>query len=102
MKKYFSQTRDFTFLTILFFGTACNGQVKTNESKPIPNVIRSFKPASLAPDFDTTMVSQYIRSIFQDSKDNLWFGTLGDGVAKYDASTSLSINTERSRSVKTN
>ncbi len=77
------------FMTVVFC-TSCNGQVKSNESKQIPKIIRSFKPASLAPDFDTTLVSQYIRSIFQDSKDNLWFGTLGDGVVKYDASTSLS------------
>ncbi len=77
----------YMLLLMAIFCTSCNGQVKTNESKPIPKVIRSFKPASLAPDFDTTLVSQYIRSIFQDSKDNLWFGTIGDGVVKYDVKT---------------
>lgn len=77
---------------IAAFCTSCNGQVKSNASKPIPKVIRNFKPVGLAPDFDTTLVSQYIRSIFQDSKDNLWFGTIGDGVVKYDASTSLSTS----------
>lgn len=66
---------------------SCNGQVKTNDSKPIPKVVRNFKPVALAPDFDTTLVSQYIRSIFQDSNDNLWFGTIGDGVVKYDVKT---------------
>lgn len=80
----------YALFVMVVFCTSCNGQVKSNASKPIPKVIRSFKPASLAPDFDTTLVSQYIRSIFQDSKDNLWFGTIGDGVVKYDASTSLS------------
>lgn len=70
-------------LLVVIFCTSCNGQVKSNASKPIPKVIRNFKPAALAPDFDTTLVSQYIRSIFQDSKDNLWFGTIGDGVVKY-------------------
>ncbi|GGD60178.1 hypothetical protein GCM10011514_25150 [Emticicia aquatilis] len=78
-----------SFLVVVFC-TSCNGQVKSNASKPIPKVIRSFKPAALAPDFDTTLVSQYIRSIFQDSKGNLWFGTIGDGVVKYVASTLLS------------
>lgn len=80
---------------ILFFCflTYCNGQEKTNTlkypitSKPGPTVIRNFKAVALAPDFDTTLVSQYIRSIFQDSKGNLWFGTLGEGVVRYDAST---------------
>lgn len=32
---------------------------------------------------DTTLVSQYIRSIYQDSKGNLWFGTVTEGVCRY-------------------
>lgn len=39
------------------------------------------------PDFDTTHVSQYIRSIFQDSRENLWFGILGEGIVRYDKNT---------------
>ncbi len=77
----------YVLFMVVVFCTSCNGQVKTNASKPIPKIIRSFKPVALAPDFDTTLVSQYIRSIFQDSKDNLWFGTIGDGVVKYDVKT---------------
>lgn len=77
----------YALFIMVVFCTSCNGQVKSNASKPIPKVIRNFKPAALAPDFDTTLVSQYIRSIFQDSKDNLWFGTIGDGVVKYDVKT---------------
>ncbi len=78
----------FSFLTIF---TACSGQEKTNTFKvpntikPSPRVIKNFKSVALAPDFDTTLVSQYIRSIFQDSKGNLWFGTLGEGVVRYNA-----------------
>lgn len=80
----------FTFLIIF---TSCNGQEKTktvteqNSSRQGPRVIRNFRAAAMAPDFDTTLVSQYIRSIFQDSKGNLWFGTLGEGVVKYDVKT---------------
>ena len=33
MKKYFSQTQAFTFLTILIFGTSCNRQVKKDLPK---------------------------------------------------------------------
>lgn len=77
----------YALLLMVVFCTSCNGQVKSNASKSIPKVIRSFKPVALAPDFDTTLVSQYVRSIFQDSKDNLWFGTIGDGVVKYDVKT---------------
>lgn len=80
----------FSFLTIF---TACKGQVKTNTpkdlilSEPGPTVIKNFKSVGVAPSFDTTLVSQYIRSIFQDSKGNLWFGTIGEGVVRYDVKT---------------
>ena len=80
----------FSFLAIF---TSCNGQEKANPlkdpntSKAGPTVIKNFKAVGIAPDFDTTLVSQYIRSIFQDSKGNLWFGTIGEGVVRYDVKT---------------
>lgn len=80
-------------LSFLMIATACKGQEKTNPlkdpvaSKTLPTVIKKIKAAALAPDFDTTLVSQYIRSIFQDSKGNLWFGTIGEGVVRYDKKT---------------
>lgn len=80
------------FIFLIIF-TSCSGQEKTktlispDTSNPGPTVIRNFKAVGLAPDFDTTLVSQYIRSIFQDSKGNLWFGTLGEGVVRYDEKT---------------
>jgi len=70
---------------------SCNGQVGTNsniESNPSmrsPAVVKNFR--TTVPNFDTSVVSQYIRSIFQDSKGNLWFGTIKDGVARYDGNT---------------
>lgn len=57
------------------------------ESDHVLKVIRNFKASAVAPDFDTTLVSQYIRSIFQDSKGHLWFGTIGEGVVRYDEKT---------------
>lgn len=78
----------FSFLIVL---TSCNGQEKTKTSitppKSIssPTVIKNF--STTAPNFDTTLVSQYIRSIFQDSKGALWFGTLDEGVVRYDKET---------------
>ena len=79
----------FGFLTIF---TSCNGQEKAkdvkepNTSVTGPEVIRHFKATGMGPDFDTTLVSQYIRSIFQDSKGNLWFGSF-DGIVRYDIKT---------------
>jgi ligand-binding sensor domain-containing protein len=81
------------FFSFLIIFTSCTGQVKTNTikdpntSKSGPTVIKNFKAVASAPDYDTTLVSQYIRSIFQDSKGNLWFGTIGEGVVRYDVKT---------------
>jgi len=78
------------FLTLL---SSCHGQKKANNGeedsaiKAGPTIIKNFKSVGLSPDYDTTLVSQYIRSIFQDSKGNLWFGTIGEGVVKYDKKT---------------
>lgn len=74
------------FLTMFAF---CNGQGIINTPKDLhgPTVIKNFRSAATAPDFDTTLVSQYIRSIFQDSRGNLWFGTIGEGAVRYDTKT---------------
>lgn len=83
----------YALVSVVIFCTSCSGQEKTNTQKgsntpkPSPKVIKNFKSVGVAPDFDTTLVSQYIRSIFQDSKGNLWFGTIGEGVVRYDQKT---------------
>jgi ligand-binding sensor domain-containing protein len=80
----------FGFLIICTYG---HGQEKSSARKNVitsksnPTVIRNFKSVGKAPDFDTTLVSQYIRSIFQDSKGNLWFGTIDEGAVRYDGKT---------------
>jgi ligand-binding sensor domain-containing protein len=79
-----------SFLTIL---TSCNGQEKaktqkdSDTSKPSPAVVKNFQSVGLTPNTDNTLVSQYIRSIFQDSKGNFWFGTVGEGVVRHDEET---------------
>jgi ligand-binding sensor domain-containing protein len=75
----------FTFLTILVFGTACNGQVKkglpkekVSESKIIPvGRPKLVKTQSSQP-------SDNINSSIQDTAGNLWFGTTSEGVYIYD------------------
>jgi ligand-binding sensor domain-containing protein len=39
-------------------------------------------------------ISEYIRRIFQDKKGNLWFGTNGDGVCRYDGKTLTYFSTK--------
>ena len=59
----------YLLLITFFVSNACQSQDKATAN---PRVIRNFEAVSLAPDFDTTLVIQYIRSIFQD---NLWYNT---------------------------
>jgi ligand-binding sensor domain-containing protein len=66
----------FTFLTILLFGTACNGQDKKGlpkEKVAHPKLIKTIG----SPNYN-------VRCGLQDKAGNLWFGTHGNGLYKYD------------------
>lgn len=39
----------------------------------------------------SSQISQYIRRMFQDRNGNIWFGTNGDGLARYDARLNNSV-----------
>lgn len=78
------------------FINACNGQLLINSPKETshlkktsPLVIGTPPPLfpSHNPYNDFGLVSQYIRTIFQDSKGNFWFGPAGQSVARYDEKT---------------
>jgi ligand-binding sensor domain-containing protein len=73
MKKVFSQIQVFTFLTILLFGTACNGQVKKDlpKEKEHPKLIKNIGNGN-------------VQCGLQDKAGNLWFGTSDNGLYKYD------------------
>lgn len=53
---------------------------------PVPTQIGpvSPRPAIATAPNPAAQISQYIRRIFQDKSGNLWFGTNGDGVCRYD------------------
>jgi ligand-binding sensor domain-containing protein len=74
-----------TFLTILIFGTSCNGQV--GNDLPKENVIESKIISAGQPKLIKTQGSQTSDNIgcsLQDKAGNLWFGTTGEGVYKFD------------------
>lgn len=96
MQKAYSYAHICPLLFIMFLAISCNGQVnknspkdKPNTSKPSPKIIGTPPPlfSQHNPYNDTGLVSQYIRSIFQDSKGNFWFGPAGQSVARYDEKT---------------
>jgi ligand-binding sensor domain-containing protein len=76
MKKYFSHIQVFTLLTILIFGTSCNGQVKKDlpKEKEHPKLMKTISD----PQFGN------VRCSLQDNEGNLWFGTTEKGLYKYD------------------
>lgn len=95
MKKYFSQTQAFTFLTILIIGTSCNGQVK--KDLPKEKVSESKTISDRQPKLIKTQGSQpsdNVHCSMQDKVGNLWFGTTGEGVYKYDGKSFIQFTVE--------
>lgn len=74
MKKYFTPRHFLTFLTILFFGPACNGPDKSGLLKEHPKLIKTIGN----PRYGNVQCS------LQDKAGNLWFGTTENGLYKYD------------------
>jgi Two component regulator propeller len=65
----------FTLLTILLFGTTCNGPVKNDlpKEKEHPKLMKTISD----PRFGN------VRCSLQDKEGNLWFGTTEKGLYKY-------------------
>lgn len=72
-----------TLLTVL--SVSCSSQEKTVETAEIE------KPAEQK---NASQIGQYVVETFQDSKGNLWFGTLEKGVAKYDGNKLVFLTIE--------
>jgi len=56
----------------------CNSQEKEVNLNEFENAVKDNRASQIA---------QYVVKVFEDSKGNLWFGTLENGVAKYDGNT---------------
>jgi ligand-binding sensor domain-containing protein len=75
----------FSLLIILSFLTSCGGQVKTNT--PNYSVAKTKSIYTGQPKLIKTQGSKIddeVRCSFQDKAGNLWFGTTGEGVYRYD------------------
>lgn len=66
-------------LFLLAVITACSAQPNSNASNP---------GSTAMPETDTP-IDEYVVELFEDSKGNLWFGTIMSGVARYTPSTLL-------------
>ena len=72
-----------TLLTIL--SVSCNSQGKKTETAEIDNQTEQKK---------ASQIGEYVVETFQDSKGNLWFGTLEKGVAKFDGNNLKYLTTK--------
>lgn len=61
-------------LCVTLFTASCNAQTPASTEGGTGD----------PPAIDTTQLSAYIVAAFEDSKGNLWFGTVGDGVVRYE------------------
>ena len=75
----------FSLLLLLIFFTSCNGQTKTEQAKE--TVVEQLSFTSKNPKLTQTQGTtehQNVHCILQDKHGNIWFGTTGEGVYRYD------------------
>lgn len=85
---------------------SCNGKKGGSDLQPInlnkkleQHTSKTNKDHSNFPNFDTQMISQVVRTIFQDSKGNLWFGTQ-NGAFKFNGDSLIHIDDIQSETRK--
>ncbi len=82
----------------------CTGQVKEKSvndkiENGLNNQSSNLKQATTFPQIHTNlngMVSEFVRSMYQDTKGNYWFGTNGNGIIRYDGKTLERVTIEQS------
>ena len=65
----------------VLFLASCSGQVPASAER------QATASSSTQAATDTTQVAEYIVAAIEDSKGNLWFGTNGQGVARWDGTS---------------
>lgn len=81
MNTFFLKTQTFTLLTILIIISSCNGQVKPVVQNDIDNTPTG--QVKIPPPKGANKDVRIVASI-EDSDGNLWFGSIGEGLFKYD------------------
>jgi ligand-binding sensor domain-containing protein len=79
MQKSYNSCLICLLIFVITLVTSCKGQSNANTENNTSNHQSIQKEGS--------QIGEYLVNIFEDSKGNLWFGTLEKGVAKYDGKT---------------
>lgn len=88
--KLYLQLKTSLFLTIFITLFSCKGHEEAKESAQSFGVIKS----SLCRGDTVTELSNNIMVIYQDKRNNYWFGSWKDGVFRYDGKTILHYSTK--------
>jgi ligand-binding sensor domain-containing protein len=88
-------SRNLILVLLTLHIASCNGQAKeipANDSvkKEIYNQPLILNKSTTFPQIHTNlngMVSEFVRTMYQDKKGNYWFGTNGNGIIRYDGQT---------------
>ncbi len=86
MKAAYLFSRICLLVFVISFITSCRGQSHSNRENDTVIDTQS--------DNVDSQIGAYVVEIFQDSKDNIWFGTLEKGVAKFDGNTLKYLTTK--------
>jgi ligand-binding sensor domain-containing protein len=88
MKKHLLQIQTLTLLTIFVFITACNAQTKTKvpKNKIEKQTTIKNKTVKLIKTQGSNLADN-VHCGMQDKAGNIWFGTTGEGVYKFDGKT---------------
>ena len=70
-------------MLVLVTTSSCYSQTKTKNKKTVAQSQTKALP-----------IDEYVVEIFEDSKKNLWFGTINSGAAKYDSKSLTYLTTE--------
>jgi ligand-binding sensor domain-containing protein len=89
MNKIHAYLQIYPLLFSFVFITSCSGQDNAADSKTTP-VETTSKGDQITLEFNSDpalQLSRFVRRILQDKGGNLWFGTNGDGVIRYNGDT---------------
>ena len=85
MTNHFLNKPIYTLLLVLIFLTSCNGQSKTLPQTESPNELKASLTGQ--PKLTKTQGSNEYQNVYcgiQDKLGNIWFGTTGEGVYRFD------------------
>lgn len=98
-KKHLS-AKILTFVLIALHLSSCHGQANEKvgkEENTQKNQTPVLKQNTIFPQIHTNlngMVREFVRTMYQDTKGNYWFGTNGNGIIRYDGQTLETIAIE--------